>query len=957
MSKLPKDFNWRIYNYLNKDINANIDINNKTAIKQNSIYHYLNYGFYENRKYTFENVPTDFNYKDYVKLNKSILGDILSKHNENNSQFYLEILEHYNNIGFYKKLSYRIEDDVIIINDPDVIIHITHNLNGGTNVYIDNIKKIYDEFKHIMIKIICRDLILINDKFYYIDKLTISNNKIIIIHHLLYYENTKSKYKINTNIMDKIKTIDKEKKLLVIHDYCYFFPSFPNPIKNNNMIPSIEKINNAIHFFRLFKKVIFNSNNCYNNYLKYLNEIDNACVLNSVPDINFYKKRYFPIKKKIYNIGLIGNIGCEHKGRNLVKNIINKFNTSNLHHKFVIFGDYDIILPNLTITQQYNNNDIFKMIHQYDIDYFIFLSIFEETYSFTLSIALHTGLPIIYNNIGAYTERLINYDNCFPFEENEYEKIIDIFKNIENNTSINFENKNIPIMYPEVYNCVPELSKIINKKNNEFNFDVNNIFYNLFNKAVCFINFVNINNGLDIITDQINYIKKTGLYDKLDYIFIIALGKQVKFTFLDYKIKLIYSSSKCSKNEYPVLKFIKLISDNLYFNIKILYIHVKGVMQKPHSYEWRKYLEYFLIEKHDLCLKMLDNYHCVGVNQQYYFDDINKYKNHFSGNFWWVNSSYIKNICHVTKSEDRYVYEHWLIGDLIKVDYRHLLSLHHTPYNLYETPILPKEYNSELIKSDIKSSLKSDYVKTRTIYGVYFICCIRDYFNIVNEQIKLLVKSGLYDLTDSILCFVSNVDDSNDNECLKLLKNYNKIIVSITKENTFEKFAINNFKKFIDTNIPFHIYYMHTKGVTRKEQCYIDWRNLCNYFTISKWRLSIELLNYYDCVGTNLKNFPKKHYSGNYWWSKSEHVNKLSDINDGYLSSEMYICSELKTNYISIFQSYVNHGDTCFEPDLYINISDETLIDNVCIVPDFNEGDKKCIEFCGDIKDGLYYSN
>ena len=31
------------------------------------------------------------------------------------------------------------------------------------------------------------------------------------------------------------------------------------------------------------------------------------------------------------------------------------------------------------------------------------------------------------------------------------------------------------------------------------------------------------------------------------------------------------------------------------------------------------------------------------------------------------------------------------------------------------------------------------------------------------------------------------------------------------------------------------------------------------------------------------------------------------------------------------------------------NKSDEKLINNICIVPDFNPGDKHCIQYCGDI--------
>jgi hypothetical protein len=98
------------------------------------------------------------------------------------------------------------------------------------------------------------------------------------------------------------------------------------------------------------------------------------------------------------------------------------------------------------------------------------------------------------------------------------------------------------VTYPKIYNCIPELSKLINPESDNYNFDIRNIYENLSCKNICFINFVNINNGLDILTNQIKYIKGCGLYDKLDYIFIIALGKQTKLPFLDYKIKMIHDS-------------------------------------------------------------------------------------------------------------------------------------------------------------------------------------------------------------------------------------------------------------------------------------------------------------------------------------------------------------------------------------------------------------------------------
>ena len=613
-------------------------------------------------------------------------------------------------------------------------------------------------------------------------------------------------------------------------------------------------------------------------------------------------------------------------------------------YKFIIFGEYDILHPNLIITGKYENENIFSMINKYDIDYFIYLSVFEETYSFTLSIAINTGLPIIYNNIGSYTERLINYNNCFPFNEENYKDIINILEQLENNTFIR-KNKNLTTNYPNLYNNIPEFSDYL-KIDNNYNFNIEEINKNLNNGIVCFIHLCvtdsfGISNGLEIFNDQIDYIKKSGLYDKLDYIFVTLVGKNILITH-DYKIKLIYYSENILENEFPSIFLIKYFSDNISKNIKILRIHTKGVTKKPHSVEWRKYLEYFLIEKNNLCLELLDKYKCVGVNHYFYFN-INKYRNHYSGNFWWSNSMHIKNLQILQYNKDRCITEHWLIGDLTNHDYRNFISLHQTDVDFYRNHLDKTEYNLELIKLQICKNLENNYIKNRKIYGVFYICCIENYLDIIKDQIKKLLESNLYENTDKILCFVCNMKY----DCINYLKNFNKIEIISTTQNLYEKYAINNFRNYI--NGDYYLYYFHSKSVSRTEQCYIDWRNLCDYFILKKWRLLIELLNYYDCVGINLKNFPKKHFSGNFWWSKSDHINKLHNINNGYLSPEMYICSHLKTNYISIYQSYINHGNTNYPETEYSNISDCDLINNINFIPDFNNGDKQCIRSCGTI--------
>jgi hypothetical protein len=933
-------FDLEFYNHYNADL-YKIFGGNKYALMR----HYHTNGKNEGRIICEE----DF-YKEYPTFDLEFYrfnNDLPIFANDNK----YELMNHYHTTGKYQGRWVCEEDFTKKCFNSNTIFHILHNLAGGTEIYVYNLINIYNNYTHILIKIIGDFYVEINKKKFHIDylsKLFENNSNTVFLHHLLYINNNNS-LSINDNVSNILINNKYIKKILIIHDYFLLFNQTPNPVKSKNLIPAIENIEETNKIFNCFNKVIFNSENCYLNYKKYINPINNAIILNNVPDIDYYNIRCFPRNKNTYNIGIIGYVmNHEHKGKILFKKIIDSYN-NNTKYKFIVFGENnyndEFNYSNIICTGKYENSEIFNLINEKDIDFFLFLSTFEETYSFTLSIALKFGLPIIYNNIGSYTERLSSYKNCFPFIEDDYMEIHNIINNIENNF---INDKNVkPFEYDNMvlYKNIPELSEYL-RHDDELNFDLSTIQNNLINKNVCFIAFSNIDDNChtykNILYDQLNYIKSSGLYDKLDYIFITMLGEYTKIV-SDYKIKVIYYSPDIYEWEFSNYKRIKYFCDNIPFNVNILEIHIKGAQKKLHSYEWRKYLEYFLIEKHELCLDLLENYKCVGVNQQFYFDEVNKYRNHFSGNFWWSRSDHIKKLPLIGFNEDRCVVEHWLIGNLYKYDYRNFLSLHHTDYNLYQTSILPEEYNMEIIKSAIINNIEKQFMKTIPIYGVYFICCLGNYLTIIEDQIQKLMQSGLYDETDMILCFVCIQTD----ECLNILKKYDKIKIISTNENLYEKFAINNYKNYLQGE--YYLYYIHSKGVSKSSENFENWRCLCDYFTIHKWRLNIELLKYYDCVGTNLKNFPKKHFSGNFWWSKSEHLNKLKNINYGYLSCEMYLLSCLKTNYVSLYQSYTHHGYSNYPINLYINKTDMELINNICIVPDFNIGDKQCIVYCDNI--------
>jgi hypothetical protein len=229
----------------------------------------------------------------------------------------------------------------------------------------------------------------------------------------------------------------------------------------------------------------------------------------------------------------------------------------------------------------------------------------------------------------------------------------------------------------------------------------------------------------------------------------------------------------------------------------------------------------------------------------------------------------------------------------------------------------------------------------RKIYGIYFICCMRNYLEVVEEQLQIVTSSGLYNITSKFLFFITLYNTDIE----KIIQKYdleNKVIVVKSNENLYEKFAINNYKKYIDQNEKYYLYYFHTKGLSKMDDPkfyeYVSRRKLLNFYTLEKYKLNIKLLEKYDAVGCSMCLHPKTHFSGNYWWSKSEYMNTLPEkINDGYLSPEMYILTNDTCKAVSLSQ---NTNDILYEDYAFRN--DEEIISQVTTVY-FNNKDFKCL--------------
>lgn len=321
------------------------------------------------------------------------------------------------------------------------ILNISH-LGGGTEKYMNDLKNIYSEYKFIDFNKFDNN---INYDLIYCDIILIHINSIL-------FNNLKKNYYYFFN--NYFKNI---KKYLTIHDYQWLYPDDPNILQNNfySIKPSLEDIKTFENLLSLCSKIIFPSNNIYNNYSKYINmDKYNIYIVNHCDKIiNYNFNRISEIKDDIINIAYIGYF-TNYKGSNIFLKIVNE----NKYYKnkrivYHIFGNLDNnirdINSDIIIHNSYIDYEIINKLHNNKIHGILHLSLFEESYCYALTNSINSGLPILYLNRGVFSERLKDYNKYFP---SNIENINDIFQEY---LEYIIKNENISIFYNLNQNIQP----------------------------------------------------------------------------------------------------------------------------------------------------------------------------------------------------------------------------------------------------------------------------------------------------------------------------------------------------------------------------------------------------------------------------------------------------------------------------------------------------------------------
>jgi hypothetical protein len=236
----------------------------------------------------------------------------------------------------------------------------------------------------------------------------------------------------------------------------------------------------------------------------------------------------------------------------------------------------------------------------------------------------------------------------------------------------------------------PTIDKII-KPNLDFSYN-NNIYntyfkkYNNVNnnnlvsnepKKYCFIHSCHLKEvGINILNDIISNLINSNSIQYFEKIFIVNIGEKLDANdFTCNKIEIINYSDNADLYEIPTINLIRTFCE---YNddCEILYLHTKGITHPNDKkiIDWRNMMLYFLINKCTDCFELLKTYDTIGCNR------ITTTASHYSGNFWWANSNYIKSLNKISHgSANKYDAEFWILSNKLIRSY----EIHNSDVNHY----------------------------------------------------------------------------------------------------------------------------------------------------------------------------------------------------------------------------------------------------------------------------------
>jgi len=614
------NFDWIAY------VSKYIDLKNANInTKELAWKHWIEYGKSENRE---ANIIIDTNSKlfdigtDTSILDLSLFSNI-EKYETLNYNNYIDKNMFLNT----KNASYKLEPiETINYTQKCILVIDFPNIGGGTTFFLNSI---ISKYKKNTMFLIARNYdgmvhFIINDEYILkkiynesesIEFLETYNSKIdkIFVNHTL---------KHSINFMKSLFSLNK-KITIITHDYSLLFDTF---LYKYDDITTYKK--NEININKYDCIITQNKQNLYY-YKNYINP-DKKIIISPLPD---YKSSNVIINSSSTNIIVIGIIGIihEHKGSRIL-NILTDHYKDSENIKFVIFGDTNDnnIREKIMINKYESIDELNSLFIKHRPNLLIELSIWPETYSYTLTLCMNFNLPILFlrkNQQSVVENRLSTYDKAYGFETlSEFNETVpkikqDYFHLIDTNIYFNdYWDKYFTIKQNLVMN------KSIKQKSIKYHNTNNDNFINK--------NIVLITSKIYVSNYAFSYTNTRSTYSKEQrFIQTIETIKSIKKYIINPYI-ILFDNSIFNSFEYDMLlnmtdKFINIINDeklNYYTNVYNLKAYAE-MSQQVKFYE--EYLQNINIQKIRHFFKISGRY-CL--NETFNYNIYNNDKNIFKKN-------------------------------------------------------------------------------------------------------------------------------------------------------------------------------------------------------------------------------------------------------------------------------------------------------------------------------------
>jgi hypothetical protein len=340
----------------------------------------------------------------------------------------------------------------------NINVYIIHNIyGGGTLKYKNDIKA---KYKHV-------NFIEVSNKKR-LDSIKFNVNDILFVQQLLFTDLTP------TDILN-IKYKYSIKIIISIHDFCWITNVVNNYPKDayyhwSYLVPNLKIHGTIIELFAHADIIIHPSQFTYETYQKWFPTNNFIVSYHNDYLVDYSTKRIPPIINHQINIGVMHEY-MEYKGSEVISYLVNNIIRYEDYHL-----NYFIVGKTIGV---YQEDEFYEYVKKYNIHLLLLLNKWGETYCYSLTKYINSGLPILYNNIGACKYRI-------PSNVEHYKKVID--------NEMQYDNINLLIgeKLIDMLDYIIRNNGKYNKENTSTIIHYSPLFENLFNIDVQIINYSNV---------------------------------------------------------------------------------------------------------------------------------------------------------------------------------------------------------------------------------------------------------------------------------------------------------------------------------------------------------------------------------------------------------------------------------------------------------------------------------